>query len=54
MTSAALKRSPSILDKADPNSPAFRVEGRSRIFLKAGTVINFGAGGVENQTLTLA
>ncbi|RVD64770.1 hypothetical protein [Mesorhizobium sp. M7A.F.Ca.ET.027.03.2.1] len=52
MTSAALKssESKSILDKINPNSPAFRVEGRSRIFLKAGTVINFGAGGVENHT----
>lgn len=51
MTSAALKPSittPSILTKADPNSPAFRVEGRSRLFLKGGTSINFGAGGVEN------
>jgi hypothetical protein len=52
MTSAVLKSiaSPSILTKADPTSPAFRVEGRNRIFLKAGTVIAFGAGGVENQS----
>lgn len=40
----------SILTKTDPNSPAFRVEGRDRIFLKAGTMIAFGAGGIENQS----
>jgi hypothetical protein len=52
MTSAVLKATApaSILTKADPNTPAFRVEGANRIFLKAGTVINFGAGGVENQS----
>ncbi|MDX8513561.1 hypothetical protein [Mesorhizobium captivum] len=52
MSSAALKSvaAPSLLIKVDPNSPAFRVEGRTRIFLKAGTVISFGAGSVENQS----
>ncbi|RVD18434.1 MAG: hypothetical protein EOS73_28650 [Mesorhizobium sp.] len=51
MTTALKSAVPaSILTKADPNSPAFRVEGRRRIFLRAGTVVNFGAGGVENQT----
>ncbi|TPM41579.1 hypothetical protein [Mesorhizobium sp. B2-3-4] len=52
MPSAALKSTvpASILTKADPDSPAFRVEDRRRLFLKAGTVVSFGAGGVENQS----